>query len=76
MSQSPSIIDPFHRNLHNVISEEIDKRKESLAIGSANDYTSYMKQVGYLEALNSVLERCREIEKDRYDPRPGASEQD
>lgn len=46
----------------------------ALASGAAADYAAYCRQVGYLEGLNVVLERCQEIELDRYGKRPGSDQ--
>ena len=46
----------------------------SLAQGSAADYAGYKHQIGYLQALSDVLEKCKEIERDRYGRRPGDKE--
>jgi hypothetical protein len=65
-----NIVDPFYRNLWKWISEEIDKRMVHLSGGGAQDYCQYHGQVGYILALNDVLEKCRQIEQDRYGTRP------
>lgn len=62
----PDIQDGFHRAIYQIVSAEIDSRMISLAKGSAIDYGDYQSQVGYLAALNDVLSRCEEIEKERY----------
>ena len=73
MSDLSSIIDPFHRSLHIVIAEKIDTRMRLLADGKAQDYADYKHQTGYLEALNSVLDICFELENERYGSKPVSS---
>ena len=75
MAASPSIIDPFHREVNKVLAEEVDKRMVHLASGGAASHEEYKYQVGYLEALNRVLAICQDIENDRYGKRPGEGEQ-
>lgn len=72
------ITDPFHRQLYMELTEEIARRTEQLASGSAllivNDTGTiaekYAAQVSYIKALYSVLERCKEIETERYGGKP------
>lgn len=71
------LIDPFHRNLYKVLSEDISDRVEQLVTGSAKKYSDgaesvaekYAAQISYLQALRTVLEKCREIEVDMYGSR-------
>ncbi len=72
----PDIQDGFHRALYQVIAAEIDNRMSSLARGSAISYDDYQSQVGYLSALNDVLSRCEEIEKERYGDPLGKQEEE
>lgn len=69
------IVDPFHRKLYELLAADINNRMTSLAAGSCGDFATYKHQTGYIEALNDVLEKCREIEVDQYGARPGAAEQ-
>ena len=62
----PDIQDGFHRALYQIITAQIDNRMTSLARGSAVSFDDYQSQVGYLSALNDVLARCEDIEKERY----------
>lgn len=80
---TPNIIDPFHRNLYRVLSEDIDRRMVELASGSAASIQGaaetvaekYAGQVSYIRALNDVLERCKAIELEQYGARPGAEQE-
>jgi hypothetical protein len=73
MGDLSSIIDPFHRSLHIVVAEKIDTRMRLLAAGKSLDFADYKQQVGYLEALNDVLDICQELEHERYGAKPVAS---
>ena len=78
------LIDPFHRNLYAVLSEDIDRRMIELASGSATSIQGaaetvaekYAAQVSYIRALNDVLDKCKEIELEQYGARPSATEQE
>lgn len=74
MNATPSIVDPFHRQIFAALANEIDERMVNLAKGMATDYPAYRHQVGFIEALNAALDKCREIELERYGTRPGAGE--
>lgn len=74
MSAPPSIIDPFHRQLHYAISEQIETREVELASGSSKNYEEYKFSVGFIQALRLVLEKCKEIELERYGGRLGADQ--
>ena len=72
-----AIVDGFHRALHRILTEEVDGKMVALASGSAADYPSYARQIGYIEAMNVVLSKCQEIETAHYGKPPGANnEQD
>jgi len=81
---SSSAIDPFHRQLSNVLTPLIDDKMVALAKGNATKTESdtastaekYAAQVAYIQALNDVLDRCREIELEMYGARPGAIEEE
>ena len=75
MSNGASIVDPFHRAVYDVLANNIDKRMVSLAEGSCGDFASYKYQTGYIQALNDVLAKCKELELERYGNRPGEGEQ-
>lgn len=74
----PDLIDPFHRELYGVLSEELTNRVTQLANGSAAKLfhgattvaENYAAQVSYIKALNDVLEKCQELERNRYGGRP------
>ena len=68
-----AIVDPFHRQIHRILTEEIDGKMVALASGSAADYPSYCRQIGYIEAMNVVLDKCRELETAHYGKSPGAN---
>ena len=69
------IIDPFHRALHAKLSQDLANRVAGLANGSVPNYEEYKAQVGYIAALNVVLDLCEELERDQYVARPGADRQ-
>ena len=77
---TPHLVDPFFRKLYSVLSEDINARTISLATGSASrtidDRSTvaekYAAEVAYIDALNTVLEKCKEIEIDMYGNRPKA----
>ena len=46
--------------------QDIADRVSALAKGSAGNYEAYREQVGYISALNDVLDKCREIELNIY----------
>ena len=75
MSAPPSIIDPFHRALFGVLAPDIDNRMISLAQGSAGSYEDYKAQASYIQALNDVLGKCREIEIEIYGASKGADQE-
>ena len=86
MAVPPSIIDPFHKKVYAILAEDIDNKMISLcsgavggtASGNQNDLAAiaigYREQVAYINALNDVLKRCAEIEREQYGARPGADE--
>lgn len=67
----PSIIDPAYKVLCNELAQDIDNRTFSLASGGARDMETYREQVGYIQALNDVINKCVELERARYGKRPG-----
>lgn len=77
---SADLLDPFHKAIHNKLSEDIQARKDALASGSAKvrqDDTAtvaekYAAAVAYIMALEQVLAYCMELEQDRYGTRPKA----
>jgi hypothetical protein len=70
MASQPHIIDPFHLSLWRWASEQIDDRLILLGGGGAQTWEQYHGHVGYIQALNDVLEKCRQIEQERYGTRP------
>ena len=66
----PQLIDPFHRKLYSELAQDIDDRIVGLARGSAPDYTTYREQVAVIATLNSVLDKCKELEVAMYGDRP------
>ena len=74
MAAPPSIIDPFHRSLFEVLAPDIDNRMISLASGSAGTIEDYKAQAAYIQALNDVLAKCLELELELYGARPGENE--
>jgi hypothetical protein len=67
----PTIIDPAYKALCNELAQDIDNRSISLATGGARDMETYREQVGYIQALTNVINRCAELERVRYGKRPG-----
>lgn len=73
----PIILDPFGRAIHLILTEEIERRRNNLANGSAARNTedsrtvaeNYAAQVAYIEALNAVLGICKDV-AEGIDPRP------
>ena len=71
---APELIDPFHRRLREELVERIATRVNNLAAGSAaravDSVTTvaekYAAQTSYLQALNDVLELCKELDRERY----------
>ena len=75
MAMEPNqIIDPFHRVLSARLSMDLADRVTSLAKGAVPNYEEYKAQVGYITALNDVLDLCEAIERDQYGARPGQTE--
>ena len=82
MNDTPDLVDPFHRQLYGVISEDIARRVSRLATGSASAIIdgvttvaeNYAAQVSYIQALNDILAKCQEIEVERYGGRRGADD--
>ena len=68
---TPTIINPFHRDLFNALAPDIENRMISLASGGAQTIEAYREQCGYIRALNDVLSKCQELERERYGKRPG-----
>lgn len=74
------IIDPFHRQLHQVLQEDLVRRVEQLATGSAAQVAGsqesvavkYAAQTSYIKALRDILEKCAELEQDIYGPKPAS----
>jgi hypothetical protein len=60
------MIDQFHRQLHQVVSEKLADRVQALINGDALTFEDYKKQIGYIEALNSVLTWAMQIESQMY----------
>lgn len=74
------ILDPFHRALASLVNEEIAKRQYNLAHGSASRITEdmasvaekYAAQASYIEALESVLDLCKQVESNQNSLGPRA----
>ena len=71
----PDIIDPFHKSIYEVVANEINKRLYVLGSGSALSYEDYKQQVGYIHALNDMIEWCQKIEIDKYGERKRGDEE-
>jgi hypothetical protein len=70
VSETPSLIDPFHRALYSALMEQIHRRVERITQGDVNNFEDYKQQVGYIQGLNAALDECQEIEKDLYSSKP------
>ena len=55
--------DQFYKELLKLIEEEYVQRRDNLAGGSAADYGAYMRAVGFVDGLRTVIELA-EIAKD------------
>ena len=75
MVDRSTITDPFFRDLFDTLAPEIDKRMVALASGAVKDWAEYQHEVGYIEALNTVLSVCERLENNRYGNRPGEQPQ-
>jgi hypothetical protein len=62
----PEIIDPFYRSLYNELIPQINNKAAELCAGRAIDYATYREEVGYIRALNDVLDKCAELERTKY----------
>ena len=70
-------LDGFHRRLHQAIVIKIDEAMVNLAGGQAKDYAEYRQRVGRIEALNDVLDWCKEVERAEYGvEEPATAEQE
>lgn len=77
MPIDPSLIDPFHRSLHERLTTMLQDRVSRLAQGSASQMIgsqssvaeNYAGQVGYIQALRDVLDVCDDLERERYGDR-------
>lgn len=74
MAVDPSLIDPFHRALHEKLAILLQDRITRLAQGSASQMMgsqssvaeNYAAQVSYVQALKDVLDICEDLERERY----------
>lgn len=62
----PQIVDPFHRDLHAVLSQRLDETARDLCLGAARSFEEYRAKVAYSQALRDVLEICQNLEHQRY----------
>lgn len=73
------VVDPFHRQLYNRISDDLQQRSDAIAGGSASVSAEdkktvaekYAAQVSYILALRNVLELCEDISGEMMGARPG-----
>lgn len=49
--------------LLNELEEEINARKDALAMGRVDDFPSYTRQVGIVTGLSSVVARLKDLQK-------------
>ncbi len=68
---SQYVIDPFHRQLHGELTKDMEDRAMALALGSASDLQEYRFNVGYIQAIKNVLDRCEEIDRRMHGDLPG-----
>lgn len=68
------ITDPLLRKLAASLRDDANARMVQLASGSAGDYPAYRQQVGFIEAIDSVLDRCVEIDHAQYGDRTAPKE--
>jgi len=69
-----NISDPFFRQLHQRLAEEIENRAEAIingslvCVGNGIDLTGikYREAVAYIQALQQVIELGLQIDHDRY----------
>ena len=75
----PTLLDPAYKSLCKQIADEVDTRVYALASGSASlkmedtktVAEKYAGEVSYIQALLSVIDICKELERKRYGDRPG-----
>lgn len=53
----------FHRRLREKLTEHMNNEIERMVSGDYKDYAVYREQVGYLRALQTVLDLAEEIEQ-------------
>lgn len=51
------------KKIDQIILEQISELSQHVALGSAQDYPSYMRVVGKIEGLRLALDLCEEAEK-------------
>lgn len=66
------INDPFHRQLYDLLVPAIAEHTAQIVDGSAKSFDDYRYKCGFLSALQVVLDRCEEVEREMYGARPGA----
>ena len=66
MAETRYIVDRFHKQLYPLIQNDIQHLVNQLVSGSAANYVEYREQVKYIQALNDVIDRCAEIERNIY----------
>jgi hypothetical protein len=64
------IIDPFFRSLAKVVHEKLEHRITELLHGGALDFAGYKEQIGYIRALQEVLQWGEDLERDQYGRKP------
>lgn len=71
---APQVIDPFHRTLDAMVREQMDQRMVRVC-GGLPTFSDYNIEVGYLRALQDVLNWSMEISRQRHgDSRPPGAE--
>lgn len=53
-------IDYFLIEYHRLIKDEYEKRKENLALGNAQDFNQYNRNVGFISGLKMALDLAEE----------------
>lgn len=64
------IRDAFHASLLRKIEEQISFRRDQICSGAAASFEDYRNRVGYLQAMNDIIEICKDVESRLYNDNP------
>lgn len=64
------IRDGFHAALKRKIEEQISYRRDQICSGAAGSFEDYRNRVGYLQAMNDIIEHCIDVESKLYNDNP------